>query len=192
MFSSAFFGSLAGGFIAVFVLLVGGLVWDYFERRKQNTTVVSPKLPYFDNIPERELERYIVQNFSSIFPDLSIYNGDSETDSLTGIQLNTKKAGIIDILALDSENNFVILELKKAKAPDRVVAQVDRYIEWVERHLAQPAQDIRAIVIAQTFDSRLLYTLARRERISAVSFAWEIDLSLKEKSLPNRVTEFAV
>ena len=191
MFSSAFFGSLVGGFIAVFVLLAGVLIWDYFERRKQNMTVISPKLPYFDTIPERELERHIVQNFSSLFPGFSIYNDESKSDSLTGIQLNTKKAGIIDILALDSEDNFVILELKKAKAPDRVVAQVDRYIEWVERHLTQPSQNVRAIVIAQTLDSRLLYTLARRQRISAMTFAWAIDLRLKEESLPNKVADLA-
>ena len=189
MFASAFFGSLAGGFIAALVLFTGFLLWDYFEHRKQHTTVIAPKLSYFDSIPERELESYIVQNFSSLFPNFSIYNDESVSDRLTGVQLNTKKAGIIDILALDGGNNFVILELKKAKAPDRVVAQVDRYIEWVERHLAQPTQDVRAVVIAQTFDNRLLYTLARRERISAMSFDWEIGLSLKGKSLPNGAAE---
>jgi RecB family endonuclease NucS len=110
---------------------------------------------------------------------------------LLGVQLNTKKAGVIDILALDGEDNFVILELKKAKAPDSVVAQVDRYIEWVERHLAQPTQDVRAIVIAQRFDSRLLYTLARQKKIGAIAFKWEIGLSLSEKSLPNRISELA-
>ena len=74
MFSSAFFGSLAGSSIAVFVPLAGILIWDYLERRKQNTTVISPKMSYFDTIPERELERHIVQNFSSLFPNFSIYN----------------------------------------------------------------------------------------------------------------------
>ena len=44
----------------------------------------------------------------------------------TGIRYRTD-AGEIDILCLDVKNNFVVIELKRNKAPDRVVAQVDRY-----------------------------------------------------------------
>ncbi len=191
MFSTAFFGSLVGTLLTLLVLLGGFLIWDYFDRRKQRGSVIPSTSSHFDNIPERELESHIVQQFSSLFPNLRIYNDASEGDNLTGIQLNTKKAGIIDILALDGEDNFVIFELKKAKAPDRVVAQVDRYIEWVERHLAQSSQSVRAIVIAQRFDSRLLYTLARREKISAMSFSWEIGLNLSEASLPDKAADLA-
>ena len=50
-----------------------------------------------------------------------------ESGSLNRRSTQHKKSRqFIDILALDNENNFVILELKQAKAPDRVVAQVDR------------------------------------------------------------------
>jgi hypothetical protein len=59
--------------------------------------------------------------------------------SLTGLdllvigrQVVTPNRGRIDLLAIDSDANTVVLELKRAKTPREVVAQVLDYASWVQ------------------------------------------------------------
>jgi len=49
-----------------------------------------------------------------------------------GRQVRTDFEGIIDILAIDSDGNLVVVELKRGKTPRDVVAQVLDYGSWVQ------------------------------------------------------------
>lgn len=92
-----------------------------------------------------------------------------------GTQYKTK-AGPIDILSTDEAGNFVIIELKRDKAPDTVVAQTDRYMAWVENNLVQPGQKVRGIVIARKYDHRLAHTLQRRPDMEGWLYTWQLVL----------------
>ncbi len=70
----------------------------------------------------------------------------------------------------------MVIELKRGKAPDRVVAHVDRYLEWVERNLARPEQGVHGLIIARAPDQRLSHTLARRSNVDLYIYEWQLKL----------------
>lgn len=107
---------------------------------------------------EKYLEDFIVSNWSKLdFGEkLTLYE---DADGNSGQQYYAEGVGYIDILALDKDNNFVVIELKKGRKNDEVVGQVLRYIGWVRRHLATKGQDVRGLVIVGEKDQKLEYAL---------------------------------
>ena len=71
---------------------------------------------------ESRLERWIRQDIGLVNDDLLVI----------GQQVKTAYGGIIDLLAVDSDANLVILELKKGQTPREVVAQAMDYASWVQ------------------------------------------------------------
>ncbi len=177
-FTAAFLGSIVG------VLLIVGIfaVWDYFLQRKEKRE--RPQRPLTaEQVLERQLEQYLVEHFSKIFKGWRIYGNEEiqptpqdSSQRPLGVRYRTK-AGEIDLLCVDSKDNLVVVELKRDRAPDRVVAQVDRYIAWVKKHLAKPDQRVYGIIIARRFDQRLFHTLQRRRDIKMWTFSWYLRLN---------------
>jgi RecB family endonuclease NucS len=58
---------------------------------------------------------------------LSLYQDETGRD---GIE-NRTDVGPIDILAVDTEGNFVVFELKLSRGPDYAMGQIARYMGWV-------------------------------------------------------------
>lgn len=48
-----------------------------------------------------------------------------------------------------------MLELKVEKGYDRVVGQLLRYVNWVRKELAEPAQRVRGIIVCRTMSEDL-------------------------------------
>ena len=70
-------------------------------------------------------------------------------------QLDTKEVGRLDLLCEDSEDNLVVVELKKFKAGRSIIDQIQRYMGWVSRHRAKPSQMVRGIIIVGAKDTAL-------------------------------------
>ncbi|MCL1986297.1 MAG: endonuclease NucS [Betaproteobacteria bacterium] len=70
---------------------------------------------------ESKLEEWIVADISLIAPDLLVI----------GQQVITPSGARIDILAMNSNGDLVVLELKRDKTPREVVAQILDYASWV-------------------------------------------------------------
>ena len=73
---------------------------------------------------EHQLQEIIASNVSIVGPDLMVI----------GREVPTAWGGQIDILAIDSDGNLVVIELKRDRTPREVVAQILEYGSWV-RHL---------------------------------------------------------
>ena len=72
---------------------------------------------------EKHLEDWLRQDIDMVSPDLLVI----------GQQVNTAYGGFIDLLAIDSSGNLVVLELKKIEdVPREVVAQALDYATWVQ------------------------------------------------------------
>ena len=103
---------------------------------------------------EKHLEDFLVQNWASteLGKDYDIFEEDGEA---AGQQYQTD-TGPIDILAIHkSKKELLVVELKKGRASDAVVGQIQRYMGYVLDELAEPDQEVRGCIIALEDDIRL-------------------------------------
>lgn len=107
---------------------------------------------------EKYLEEFMVSNWSKLDFGEKLKLFEDE-DGNIGQQYYAEGIGYIDILALDKDNNFVVIELKKGRKNDEVIGQVLRYIGWVRRNLAKNGQDVRGLVVVGEKDQKLEYAL---------------------------------
>jgi hypothetical protein len=168
-------GALLGSVIGFLALAGVIVVSDYLNKKKpQNIQAI------LDNISEKQMEQYIVKNFDTLFPDWQIYDDPSASVASSnedhvpiGVQYATKKAGVIDILCLNSQQNLVVVELKKGKAPKNVIDQVNGYVSSVKQRPAKPDQQVKGLVIAESFDGQLRRGLNRRG-IRTWTYDWQL------------------
>lgn len=106
---------------------------------------------------EKHLEEYIMKNWDIIdFGEkLSIYRDEDGTPA----QQYVTDVGIIDILAKDTQGNFVVVELKRAESKYAVVGQILNYMSWVEENLVSKKEKVRGIIIVGKADNTLKYAL---------------------------------
>lgn len=103
---------------------------------------------------EEHLEDFLVANWSSteLGKNYNIFEEDGEP---AGQQYPTD-TGPIDILALRKDGKeLLVVELKKGRASDAVVGQIQRYMGYVLDELAEPGQSVRGCIIALEDDLRL-------------------------------------
>ena len=182
MFWSSFFGAVAGTVVALLVVVAGILVWDEFERRaRSRKRAETQRFPV--HILESQLEHYMVTHFNELFPGWTIFDDAAAASDASeqpvrpsGIQYKTR-AGRIDMLCIDRKGHFVVVELKRHKAPDKVVAQVDRYISWVKKKLAGEKQRVKGVIIADSYEAQLFHAISQRRGISAWTYSWRMKLN---------------
>ena len=63
--------------------------------------------------------------------------------------------GPIDLLAKDAKGNYVVVELKKGRASDRVIGQTLRYMAHIKENLAI-RKTVRAIIVGRMIDNKLI------------------------------------
>lgn len=107
---------------------------------------------------EKHLEDFLVANWESTLlgKKYDIYTDDGER---VGQQFPSD-TGPIDILAISKDKKeLVVIELKKGRASDVVVGQIQRYMGYVLDELAEEDQTVRGIIIAREDDLKLRRSL---------------------------------
>ena len=92
---------------------------------------------------ESMLEDFIANNLTALEPGLQLFKDE---DGIPGRQC-LPEVGPIDLLCVDSNNNLVVIELKRGRESDKVVGQISRYIGWVKGKLAKHSRDVRGIIV---------------------------------------------
>lgn len=108
---------------------------------------------------EKHLEDFLVQNWkqTALGTLYDIYEEDGE---LVGQQYPSD-TGPIDILAISKDKKtLLVVELKKGRASDNVVGQIQRYMGYVKEELAEPNQEVKGIIIALEDDIRIKRALS--------------------------------
>lgn len=114
---------------------------------------------------EKHLEDFLVANWSQtdLAKEYDLFNEDGE---LTGQQYPTD-TGPIDLLAISKDKTkLLVVELKKGRASDSVVGQIQRYMGFVKEELAESGQSVEGIIIALEDDTRIRRALAVAPNIS--------------------------
>ena len=99
---------------------------------------------------EKDLQKYLVKNLSVIEKGLKLYQAD-EVDGEEFYVAGTSRR--IDILAIDKDNNFVVIELKVSRGYEKVVGQTLFYQSSIKTIFKQ--DKVRAIIVAREITSEL-------------------------------------
>ena len=144
---------------------------------KPNEDVVtefeSPENTYEENefAYEKDLQNFLAKNLNIIESGLTLYSDDG----ITGLEFPVGSRAI-DILAIDKEKNFVVIELKVSRGYDRVIGQLLRYIAWIRQNHAEGSQKVRGIIIAREITEDLLLACSETNNIELYEYRLSISL----------------
>lgn len=127
---------------------------------------------------EKDLQNFLGKNLSLIEPGLSLY----VEEEITGIEFPVGNR-FIDILAIDSDNNYVVIELKVSRGYDRVVGQILRYMAWIRKNHAEESQKVRGIIIAREISDDLLLACSETNNVELYEYNLSITLNKIKKNV---------
>ncbi|MDO7532836.1 endonuclease NucS [Acinetobacter baumannii] len=113
---------------------------------------------------EKHLEHFLVENWSKteLGATYDIYTEDGQ---LVGQQYPSD-TGPIDILAISKDKKtLLVVEIKRGRASDRVVGQIQRYMGYVKDELAEADQKVKGVIIALEDDLRIRRALSVAQNI---------------------------
>jgi hypothetical protein len=132
---------------------------------------------------ESDLRDFLARNLTIIEPGLRLY----EDEGISGIEFPVG-GRFIDILALDKQNDYVVIELKVSKGYDRVTGQLLRYMAWIEENQAEVGQHVRGIIIAREISDDLRLATSKTSDVEL----FEYDLSVALRKITKRNSEYPV
>jgi len=122
---------------------------------------------------ESDLRDYLAKNLQVIEPGLRLY----EEEGITGVEFPVG-GRFIDILAVDSNGDFLVIELKVSRGYDRVIGQLLRYMAWIQKNQAESGQKVRGIIVAREISEDLLLACSLMPNVEL--FEYELSLALKQ------------
>lgn len=126
---------------------------------------------------EKHLEDFLVSNWegTELGRRYNIYNVDGE---MVGQQYPSD-TGPIDILAISKDGlELLVVELKKGRASDVVVGQIQRYMGYVLDELAEQNQKVKGVIIALEDDIRIRRALRVTQGIEFYRYKVSFTLTL--------------
>ena len=123
---------------------------------------------------ESHLEHFIIENWEQtiLAKDYDIFQ-DGE---LTGKQFQTD-TGYIDILAISKDKKeLLVIELKKGRASDSVVGQIQRYMGYIKDEFLETGQKVKGIIIALENDTKVKRALSVTNDIDFYQYKINFDL----------------
>jgi hypothetical protein len=120
---------------------------------------------------ESDLRDFLAKNPARIEPGLCIYcKGDQ-----SGVEFPIEN-GFIDILAVDHEGRFVVIELKVGRGRNKTVGQLLYYMGWVDKNLGKGP--CRGMIIAKEIPDDLLLAVQRAPGVSVSRYHLSVSVEL--------------
>jgi len=128
---------------------------------------------------EKHLEDFLVENWEKTELGKK-YDIFYEDDELVGQQYETD-TGPIDVLAISKDKKeLLVVELKKGRASDAVVGQVQRYMGYVKDEIAEDNQEVKGVIIAFENDLKIKRALSVVKNIDF--YTYKVDFTLHKKN----------
>jgi endonuclease NucS-like protein len=119
---------------------------------------------------ERDLQNYLARNLHRIEGGLRLY----EEEEITGLEF-AAGGRYIDILAVDAQGSYVVIELKVSRGYDRVIGQLLRYMSWIERNM-ETSKPVRGIIVANEITDDLKLAASRISGVRLIEYEIEFKL----------------
>lgn len=124
---------------------------------------------------EKHLEEFLVKNWRQT--EVGKQYDSYEVDEVLVGQQYPCDTGYIDILAISKDKKeLLVVELKRGRASDSVVGQIQRYMGYVKDELAEENQTVKGIIIAQEDDTRIKRALSVTKNIEF--FKYQVNFKL--------------
>ena len=123
---------------------------------------------------ENHLEDFLVKNWSKtpLSKKYDIY----EDEDVSGKQFQTD-TGAIDILAISKDKKeYLVIELKRGRASDSVVGQIQRYMGFIKEEFLEKDQRVRGVIIALENDIKVKRALSVTKDIDFYQYKINFDL----------------
>ena len=161
----------------------GGWVRDISEHSRElenlisDNPIISTRKEIEDPISfamEKHLENFLVENWKQT--DFGKHYDIWKEAEESGQQFPTD-TGRLDILAISKDKKrLLVIELKKGKASDTVVGQIQRYMGYVKQNLADQNQEVKGIIIALKDDLGIRQALSMTNNIEF--YRYQVKFSL--------------
>jgi len=143
--------------------------------KDKNTLLENNFTPKSSFLLEKHLEDYIIKNWNNIELNKD-YDIHKENNKLC-TQYSTG-SGPLDILAISKDQKeFLVIELKKGRASDIVMGQIQRYMGHIKNNLAGD-KDVKGLIIALEDDKNLRDALSVAPNIKFMKY--EVSFKLVE------------
>jgi restriction system protein len=130
---------------------------------------------------EKHLEDFLVANWASteFGKTHRLWEEDGE---IVGQQFPSD-TGPMDLLAISNDDKeILVIELKKGKASDVVVGQIQRYMGYVIEALADEGQSVRGAIVALNDDLRLRRALSVANNIDFYRYSVSFEMKKQDSS----------
>ena len=128
---------------------------------EEESEVYEPKKIEIPIEFERQLESFLEKNLQKLEAGLKLYKDDAGN---FGRQYPTD-IGPIDLLCVNNNGNFVVVELKKGRSSDAAIGQIQRYMGWVKKNLCKNNETVFGTIITHEFDNKLRYSVAANDKL---------------------------
>jgi len=123
---------------------------------------------------EEHLEAFLIKNWANT--ELGKAYDIYEDEGNTGRQYPTD-TGRLDILAISKDKSeLLVIELKKGRASDQVLGQIQRYMGYVLDELAEPNQKVKGLIVG--FDEDQALKRALRVAQNVEYYRYEVNFKL--------------
>jgi Predicted nuclease of the RecB family len=144
---------------------------DYDESKGTSESLTFPL--------ENHLRDFIAKNIGSISVEGKVLRLFVDNDDTVGIEYQTD-IGRIDLLAVDEDDNYVVLELKVTKGADYALGQLLRYMGWVKAKLCKD-NTVKGVIVAPEIDNKLKYAASMVEDVTL--YRYQVSFTIEAVSL---------
>lgn len=132
---------------------------------------------------EADLRDFLAKNPNCIEPGLRIY----ENEGTKGIEFAIDDGGgRIDLLFLDRNNKFVVVELKVGRGRNKTVGQLLYYMGWVDLHLGHGP--CRGMIIAKDISEDLITAVRRVPGVTLFNYKLSVTLEVLKDNMASATT----
>lgn len=124
---------------------------------------------------EHQLRDFFAENINTILVNgrhLRLYEDEEGQE---GVEYQTV-TGRIDILAIDDDGAFYVIEFKRDRASDKVVGQVARYMGCIQRTIAV-GREVNGVIVAKDIDRNLRYAASVIPQVHLFEYQMEFHLN---------------